>query len=285
MPHQRLPIPRGRVPWVTYPQEIYWDKQKGQRSDQSQFATLEEQIKDSSWGDTQKIRILGQEETLESEEDLLNANESPLQPPANLEGVENYVVGSGINREDTSKMLSIKDLLVWDEREILFWHHILNHCTLKYLIIWSNTGIIPRNISKSRPPPCVAFLFGKYHKRPWRTKVKHSGGSISNTPKNRPGAMTSIFQIISSQPGLTPQTTGLLIHGRFWADTFFNTTTTNTSMPISWREPHLSKTSRPRNPMSSWHPPTGPGNAPTGSKMEYFKITGLKSQYRPVNNR
>ena len=38
--------------------------QKG--ADQPRFATLEERIKEASWGDTFNNRILGQEDTLES---------------------------------------------------------------------------------------------------------------------------------------------------------------------------------------------------------------------------
>ena len=41
-------------------------------SDPPIFATLEERTKEATWGDTRKIQILGQEESLEVGEDLVN---------------------------------------------------------------------------------------------------------------------------------------------------------------------------------------------------------------------
>ena len=121
-----------------------------------------------------------------------------------------------------AKLWSTKELLIWDEREILIWNHRLNHCYFKSLLILSNMGITPRNISKIRKlPPCVACIFGKSHKRPWSTKGKHSGRPIRKPLDTRPGAMTSIEQIVSAQPGIIPQVTGYLTHERFWTSNIF----------------------------------------------------------------
>ena len=49
--------------------------QKG--SDTPRFATIEEHTKDSPWGDTWKIRIWGQDKSLEAGEDLLTPTEIP----------------------------------------------------------------------------------------------------------------------------------------------------------------------------------------------------------------
>ena len=59
--------------------------QKG--SEPPRFATLEERTKEDSWGYTRKIRILGQDKSLEAGEDLLTTTESPSQIPNNLEDV------------------------------------------------------------------------------------------------------------------------------------------------------------------------------------------------------
>ena len=64
--------------------------QKG--SIQHRFVTLEEHIKKAPWGDTQKIRILGQEERLEAGEELLFLTKIPYQLPTNLNEVEKDVV-------------------------------------------------------------------------------------------------------------------------------------------------------------------------------------------------
>ena len=103
--------------------------------------------------------------------------------------------------------------------ELPVWHHRLNHCSLKYLLRLSKRGIIIKNLSKVKKlPPCVACMFGKSHKRPWSTKEKLSGVF---SPETRPRVMASIDQMLSSQPGITPQVTGDITHLRLWAATIF----------------------------------------------------------------
>ena len=92
--------------------------------------------------------------------------------------MEKDVVGADLIREYMPKLCSTKDLFVREEREILVWHHRLNRCSFKYLLILSNRGVITRKISWIRKlPPCVSLLFGKYNKRPWTIKGKHLGQS------------------------------------------------------------------------------------------------------------
>ena len=64
----------------------------------------------------------------------------------------------------------------------------------------------------------MAFLFVKFHKCPYRNKNKHASGSISNPSDNRPGSMTLVDYIISSQQVLLTQVTVALTHTRFWSD-------------------------------------------------------------------
>ena len=109
-----------------------------------------------------------------------------------------------------------------NERELLVWHHRLNHFSFKFLIRLSKMGMIPRNISKTRNPlPCVDFIFGNVHKRPWRTKGKQSSGSIRNPSENRTRDMTSIDQMVYAKPGIITQFTGAINHTRFWSSTVF----------------------------------------------------------------
>ena len=126
-----------------------------------------------------------------------------------MEDTEKYEVGAELTREDMAKLWSTENILGRDEREILVFHHRLNHCYLKSLLRLSKRGIIPRNISNIRKfPPCVTCLFGKSHKRPWRTKGKHSGGSIRKPSETRTGAINSIDQMVSYKPGLIPKSLG-----------------------------------------------------------------------------
>ena len=104
----------------------------------------------------------------------------------------------------------------------MVWHHSLNHCSLKYLIRLFKRGVIPRKLSKDKKLfPCVNCLFGKSYKRSLRTKEKRSGGLIRKPSKTRLGAMNSIDQMVSSQPGLIPQVTGALPHVILWVATVF----------------------------------------------------------------
>ena len=125
-------------------------------------------------------------------------------------------------RENISKLWSINYLLGREERDILVWHHSMNNFSFKYLIRISKRGIIPRKLIRIRKlPPYVACILGKYHKRPWRTKGKHSSGSIRKPPDARPGAMASIDHMVSARPGLITQVTGDPTHPRFWVSTVF----------------------------------------------------------------
>ena len=67
----------------------------------------------------------------------------------------------------------------------------------------------------------MACQIGKYHKSPWRVKGKNKGGSISIQSDNRVGDTISLDQMISAQPGYTPQVTWALTDEMFWATTVF----------------------------------------------------------------
>ena len=113
------------------------------------------------------------------------------------------------------KLWSTKDLLEQDEREILVWHHSLNHFSLKYFLGISKRWAIPSKLRKVRKlASCVACFFGKYHNRTLRTKVKHSCGFIRKPSDTRPGAMNFIDQMIYAKPGIINQATGDLTHVR-----------------------------------------------------------------------
>ena len=44
-----------------------------------------------------------------------------------MEEVEKYEIGADITREDMAKLWSTEDLLGWNERELVVWHHMLSH--------------------------------------------------------------------------------------------------------------------------------------------------------------
>ena len=124
------------------------------------FSTLEERAKEDPWGDTWKIQILGQDESLEVVGNLLTPTKSPPQIPTNLGEVRKYAAGSDIMRKKMAKIWSSEYLLVWYKRELLVWHHRMNHCSLKHLLRLPKKGIIPRNIRKVRHPHlCCLYVW------------------------------------------------------------------------------------------------------------------------------
>ena len=68
-----------------------------------------------------------------------------------------------------------------DPKYIVRYNHMLNHCSFKYLPKLSKRGVIPRKYSKIiKISPCVACLFGRYHKTPWRIKENSQAGKSGN---------------------------------------------------------------------------------------------------------
>ena len=57
-------------------------------SDPPRFAILEDSAKEDPWGDTWKIRIWGQDKSLEAVKDLLTPTYSPSQIPTNPKEME-----------------------------------------------------------------------------------------------------------------------------------------------------------------------------------------------------
>ena len=93
---------------------------------------------------------MGQDRRPEAGEELLTLTESPYQLTNNLEEVEIFLVEDDITREDMENPWSTEELLGQDKREILVWHHRLNHWYFKYLLRLSNRRIITRKFSKVR---------------------------------------------------------------------------------------------------------------------------------------
>ena len=74
---------------------------------------------------------MGRDNILEVGEDLLTPTEIQSQIPTNLEEEGKYVVGSELTREDMANIWSTKDLLGWDNRELLVWYNRLSYFSFK----------------------------------------------------------------------------------------------------------------------------------------------------------
>ncbi len=60
------------------------------------------------------------------------------------------------------------------QEEMLCYHYRLHHEPFPKLIMLAEKGEIPKHLAslKGRCPICIPCLFGKAHKRPWRSKSK-----------------------------------------------------------------------------------------------------------------
>jgi hypothetical protein len=109
--------------------------------------------------------------------------------------------------ENILKQITISPL----QEEMLSYHYRLHHEPFPKLIVLAQQGIIPKRLAslKGRCPICIPCLFGKAHKRPWRSKSKllHP---IRRKSDDHPGAQASMDHLVSAQPGLIPQITGNL---------------------------------------------------------------------------
>ena len=91
-------------------------------------------------------------------------------------------------------------LLKSDQAALMLLHEQLGHCSFAHLKQMAEQGIIPRKLAKVPPPKCPSCLYGKAHRKPWRThkidpKIK---------PTTVPGAVVSIDQLESPVPGFVP---------------------------------------------------------------------------------
>lgn len=59
------------------------------------------------------------------------------------------------------------------QRELLHWHRRTGHTAFRNLQVLAKAGCIPKYLENVPPPKCLACIFGKSHRRPWRTKEKH----------------------------------------------------------------------------------------------------------------
>ena len=84
-------------------------------------------------------------------------------------------------------------------------------------------GHYPASIATCDRPVCVACIYGRAHKKPWRTKGKERKSiRKEKTPLDDPKDVTSSTDtFVSSVPGLIPQSTGTLMNAKYIAGTVF----------------------------------------------------------------
>ena len=110
----------------------------------------------------------------------------------------------GLLKEE-AQCLAYPRTLISAQQELLSWHHHLYHLPFVRLFQLAKWWILPKSIlaCEDKPPLCIACQFGQAHHCPWCRKGEASG-SICKPNEVQPGDGTSVHQIVSAQPGLTP---------------------------------------------------------------------------------
>ena len=98
------------------------------------------------------------------------------------------------------------------EDELMIWHLRLAHMPFARLIKMAINGDLPKQLSKCKIPKCIACMYGKATKVPWKVK----GDTTSHIkPVNIPGGCVSIDQMETTTPGLIAQMKGIPTISRY----------------------------------------------------------------------
>ena len=110
---------------------------------------------------------------------------------------------------------------VTNQKQFLSWHKHLNHFPKSNMFQLVDQGIIPSEFAqlKADISLCDSCIYGKAHRKAWRTHVKKS--AIRRDTDNTPGKGTSTNQLVSGQPGLIPQIGGHLTAAIIWSANVF----------------------------------------------------------------
>ena len=102
-------------------------------------------------------------------------------------------------------------------QKLLAWHLRLGHVPFGILRHAAEEGILPKELAKAQLPACPSCMYGRQHRRPWRTKG--AAGEIRKA--TFPGECVSVDQLESPIPGFVAQQTGKLTKKRYHVATVF----------------------------------------------------------------
>jgi hypothetical protein len=105
------------------------------------------------------------------------------------------------------------------QADLLAWHYRLGHLSFDRIYKLAERGDLPGHLKKAKQPKCAACMYGKAHRRQWRTKAPLNQSRIP--PVKRPGDVVGIDQLISPTPGFVAQMRGILTSKRYTATTVF----------------------------------------------------------------
>ena len=98
-------------------------------------------------------------------------------------------------------------------------HHKFGLVLMRKLRGMAKQGILPRRLAKCQIPTCLACLYAKATKKPWRGKTTKRFNDAEQATK--PGHVVSVDQLVSPTPGLIAQIRGFLTTKRYKYATLF----------------------------------------------------------------
>jgi hypothetical protein len=154
-----------------------------------------------------------------------------LVDPETLDFIENTDIGiipqtsedhcrdaANLKPSDLEHMLKPVTLSPLQE-EMLSFHYRLQHEPFPNLIALAEKGKIPKRLAslKGRCPICIPCLFGKAHKRPWRSKSKQSHPIRKKSDPSRSTSFHGSCGLSSTRTktSITENLTGQRINGAF----------------------------------------------------------------------
>ena len=105
------------------------------------------------------------------------------------------------------------------QAELLRWHYRLGHLSFKTIRAMAANGTLPKRLLDCQVPKCSSCMYGKLHRKPWRTKIKKNVKPISSI--EGPGDCISVDQLESRTPGFIAQMKGRLTKHRYECATVF----------------------------------------------------------------
>ena len=105
-----------------------------------------------------------------------------------------------------------------DKRTLMEFHERLGHLPFDQLHVLAAQGIIPKKLARCSTPKCPGCLYGKAHRRPWRTKAQHRKPLF---PAKFAGDVVSVDQLESPVPGFVGNPKGRATTQRYVGATVF----------------------------------------------------------------
>jgi len=91
--------------------------------------------------------------------------------------------------------------------EFLRYHQKYGHISPLRIQAMARRGILPRRLATYPVPVCTACLYGKAHKKPWRSKPSDEEREAVKIV-TKPGECVSVDMMTSPTPGLVAQMSG-----------------------------------------------------------------------------